>query len=436
MSIRLRLAAVFTVAAALLFTIGAWLFDSQLSSGMIANTDAQLKTALASTGAYIGANLQGGSGEKANASPIPGEFLIQLIDSSGKVRGASADAGTTPLVPAALLDKARRRTVAFTSVSEGETTRTLAAPYPRHPGWVAVANVSLESYVRARSDLFRELVIAGIVFLAIAGFGSYVLARAALSPVERLRRQVAAISERDEEATVEVPRTKDEIAALAETMNAILLKLRSALVRQRNFVADASHELRTPFAVLRGELELAGRPGRSREELTEAIASASEEAERLNRLTEDLLTLARSDDNQLAVRSTPTDVLELLERSAAHARGRAAASGVDISVEVTPGLVADVDPDRVRQAFDNLIDNALRFAPRDTAIVLRARATRLSGGVTIEVEDEGPGFPPEFLPHAFERFRRPDSGRTRSDGGAGLGLAIVSAVVRAHGGQR
>jgi two-component system, OmpR family, sensor kinase len=100
---------------------------------------------------------------------------------------------------------------------------------------------------------------------------------------------------------------------------------------------------------------------------------------------------------------------------------------------VPAGLVADLDPDRIREAVDNLVDNALRFAPEGTSIVLAARAA--GGDLVLEVSDEGPGFPAEFLPQAFERFRRPDSGRARSDGGAGLGLAIVSAIAHAHGGR-
>jgi hypothetical protein len=215
-------------------------------------------------------------------------------------------------------------------------------------------------------------------------------------------------------------------------MNSLLARLHSALARQRSFVADASHELRTPFAVLQGELELAAKPGRSREELAGAVAAAADEAARLSRITDDLLLLARSDEDQLSARTEPTDLAVLLSRSAEQARQRSAEAGVTCVVSVPPGLVAVLDPGRIRQAVDNLVDNALRFAPAGTQIEISARAR--GADLSIAVTDAGPGFPADYLPYAFGRFRRADSGRARADGGAGLGLAIVQAIARAHGG--
>jgi signal transduction histidine kinase len=233
--------------------------------------------------------------------------------------------------------------------------------------------------------------------------------------------------------TVRVPRTRDEVAALAGTMNDLLLRLRRALARQRAFVADASHELRTPFAVLQGELELAGRPGRTKAELSAAVASAAEEAGRLTRITDDLLLLARGDEDKLSLRPERTDIAALLAASAERSGTRARAAGTSFRVDAAAGLTAVVDAGRVRQAVDNLLDNALRFAPPGTQVALSAEV--MGGSLVIEVGDSGPGFPPEFLPHALERFRRPDHDRARSAGGAGLGLAIVQAIALAHGGR-
>ena len=358
---------------------------------------------------------------------------MQVIDASGKVRGATADTGNASLLSPNELSQARHGRILVTNTSEGEPERVMAAPLKGHPGWVAVASVSLEALNGALSHVTRELVVAGVILVVVAWLGAYALARAALSPVERMRREVAALSEREGAPGVRVPPTRDEVAALATTMNELLTRLRRALARQRTLVADASHELRTPLAVLRGELELGGRPGRTQEELAATVARAGEESARLARLTEQLLFLARSDEDRVTPHREPTDVTEMLNRSAARAAARADAPGVSCEVRAPADLTARVDPQRMGEIIDNLVDNAVRFARPGTPIVLSAQA--VGPDLTIEVADSGPGFPTEFLPHAFERFARPDSSRARSDGGAGLGLAIVRAIAQAHGGS-
>ena len=431
MPIRLRLALAFAVVTAVVFALGSWLFISTLSSAQLRTIDSQLAAQLTQAARYVPTGQPNTS--PAAVSPALGEYVVQVIDRSNRVRGASSDAGTTPLLTATELAQARYGRITVTRMLDEENERITAAPLAGHPGWAAVAGVSLEAFEATQGQAARELAIGGAVAVAVAGLGAYWLARMALSPVERLRRQVAALSERQEGAGVEIPRTRDEIAALAGTMNDLLTRLQRALARQRGFVADASHELRTPFAVLRGELELAGRPGRTREELAAAVHNAAEEAARLARITEDLLLLARSDEDRLTVRPEPSDIGSLLTRSAERVGSRLTAAGLTCRVDVPAGLRADVDPDRIRQAVDNLLDNASRFAPAGSVIVVTARA----GGdaLEIEVSDAGSGFPADFLPHAFERFGRPDGGRARSDGGAGLGLAIVQAIAAAHGGS-
>ena len=436
MPIRLRLAVAFAIAAAAVFALGGWVFISSLSAAQLGTIDSQLAIQLTQASRYLVA----GSGSRpANpaASAASGEYVIQVIDSAGRVRGASPDTGTVPLLTGGELRQARRGQISVTQEADEEDTRITAAPLPGHPGWVAVAAVSLEAFDATMSQAEREVAVAGGFFVVVASLGAYWLARAALSPVERLRRQVAVLSARGERSPgqgsgIEVPATRDEIAALAGTMNELLSRLQRALARQRAFVADASHELRTPLAVLIGELELAGQPGRSREELAAAVHSAATEAGRLARITSNLLLLARSDDDQLSLRLEQAELQPLLVRSAERAGPRLAAAGLTCRLDAPAGLRARIDPDRVREAVDNLLDNALRFAPCGSVIVLAARAS--GPDLDIEVRDGGPGFPPGFLPHAFERFRRPDTGRSRDHGGAGLGLAIVQAIAAAHGG--
>ena len=372
MPIRLRLAVAFALAAAALFALGGWLFASGLSSAQLTTLDSQLTAQLAQAGRYLPA----GSTGSGSAGLPAGDYLIQVLDAGGRVRGASGDAGTTPLLTRDQLSRARRGRISVTRTVDEESARVAAAPLGGRPGWVAVAAESLETYESTQSEVARELAVGGIVFTAVAGLGAYGLARAALSPVERLRRQVAAVSERGAGTApaVEVPATRDEVAALAGTMNDLLGRLQRALARQRAFVADASHELRNPLAVLQGELELAARPGRGQAELAAAVRSAGAEAERLARLTDDLLLLARSDEERFGLRLERTDIGALLGRSAELAGSRLAAAGVTGRVDVPPGTYADVDPDRIRRAVDNLVGNALRFAPRGSVIVLAARA--------------------------------------------------------------
>ena len=433
MSIRLRVALVFALALAVAFALGSWLFVSQLSAAMLRSTDATLSARLSQAGRYAEDDGNPRPPVRARGAPAPGEYIFQVVSPSGQVIHASLDAGNVPLLSAAQLQRARQGGLTLTRTLFGEPTRVTAAPLAEGHGAVAIAAVTLESSETTLHQIIVALIVGGAVFVLVAGFGAYWLARAALAPVERLRREVAALSERDTVSTVRVPGTHDEIAALAGTMNDLLVRLHGALARQRAFVADASHELRTPFAVLRGELELAERPGRSKEELSAAVASAAAEAERLTRITDDLLLLARGDEATLSISPARTDVALLLAQSAEHAGARAAAADVTCRVNVPAGLTAEVDSGRIRQAVDNLIDNALRFAPRGTQVDLCAAMAGQE--LVIEVRDRGPGFPPSFLPHAFERFARPDLGRARDAGGAGLGLSIVQAIAHAHGGR-
>ena len=433
MSIRLRVALVFALALAVAFALGGWLFVNQLSAAMLKSTDTALAARLSQVGRYTEDDENPRTPAVAHGRPAPGEYITQVVDSSGRVIRASPDAGNVPLLSAAQLEQARNGGLTLTQSRYGEPARIKATPLAEGHGSVAIAGISLEPSEATLRQIIGALIIGGAVLVIAGGIGAYWLARAALAPVERLRRQVASLSERDTGSAVQVPGTHDEIAALAGTMNDLLARLHGALARQRAFVSDASHELRTPFAVLRGELELAERPGRSKEELSAAVASAAAEAERLTRITDDLLLLARGDEATLSISPAHTDVALLLAQSAEHAAARADAAGATCRVSVPAGLIAVVDSGRIRQAVDNLIDNALRFAPRGTEVDLCAAMAGQE--LVIEVRDRGPGFPPSFLPHAFERFARPDLGRARDAGGAGLGLSIVQAIAQAHGGR-
>jgi len=226
-----------------------------------------------------------------------------------------------------------------------------------------------------------------------------------------------------------VPRARDELSSLALTLNDMLGRLEAAVEHERRFVADASHELRTPLALLRAELELALRRPRSRDELEAALRSAAEETERLTRLAEDLLLIARSDQGPLPLRLEGLEAGAVLEHVRTRFAARAEALGRTLIVEQSDSLLLDGDPIRLEQALGNLIDNALVHGRGAVRMAARSR----EGEVELHVIDEGSGFPPEFLAHAFDRFSRADG--ARSSPGTGLGLAIVALIAGAHGGD-
>ncbi|HEX6022318.1 MAG TPA: HAMP domain-containing sensor histidine kinase, partial [Solirubrobacter sp.] len=239
----------------------------------------------------------------------------------------------------------------------------------------------------------------------------------------------AAITAAQTSERLPVPPSDDEIGRLGRTLNEMLARLEVAFKRERAFVSDASHELRTPLAILRTELELALRGEHSREELEAALESAAEEVERLTQLAEDLLVIARSDQGRLPVRPQRLQAGTLLARVAGRFQTRAKAEGRPLAADPSPGVELTGDPARLEQALANLVDNALTYGDGTVALTARTADTH----VELHVTDEGPGFPPDFLPRAFERFTRADE--ARSGGGSGLGLAIAEAVAAAHGGS-
>ncbi|WP_051877084.1 sensor histidine kinase [Streptomyces natalensis] len=280
----------------------------------------------------------------------------------------------------------------------------------------------------ALDDLLRELLTALPIVFVLATLGAYLLAAAALRPVERMRTQAAAVTEDTPDDRLDVPPSRDEIARLAATLNDMLTRLQTALDHERLFVADASHELRTPLSLLRTEIELALRRPRDAAELHAALVSAHEETERLVQLAEDLLLLARTDRRETSPAGvTVPDLARLLQRVAARLRN--GDPGKAVTIGCPAGLTAAVPHDRLERAVTNLIHNAQQHGRGPVEATARPDGDQ----VRIEVRDHGPGFPPAFLPHAFDRFTQAD--RSRATSGTGLGLAITAATARAAGGE-
>jgi len=372
------------------------------------------------------------SGELGESTLIEAdEAFAQILAPSGEVLDASPALEAEPMVA---LDELRAlpafvETTVATS-EEPVLARILAVA--GDGGGVLLVGASVEDQDDALGRLAALMVLGGTTAVLLVVGVIWVVVGAALRPVEAMRAEAAAISASEPGRRLPVPETEDEIARLGRTLNAMLERLEESIERERRFVDDASHELRTPLANLKAELDLALRGSRSAEELESALRSASEETDRMARLADDLLVLARADRGRLPVRRRPVDVGELVRRAVEPFGARAAERGVDLEVEVPEDLRADLDELRIVQALGNLVDNALRATPRGGRVV--AAAEPENGGLRLVVRDTGAGFPPAFLPSAFEAFARPERSRARSDGGAGLGLAIVRAVAEAHGG--
>jgi len=226
-----------------------------------------------------------------------------------------------------------------------------------------------------------------------------------------------------------VPHTRDEVERLGNTLNEMLERLEAALAREREFVADAGHELRTPLSLLRSELELALRHAETTEELREAVARSSDEVDRLAQLADHLLLIARTDRGKMPLRLEPLDADELLSTIASRFEWRAEEAERPIRIEPADGVLVHGDRIRLEQALGNLVDNALRHGSG----AVNLSVAQKNGLVELHVTDEGGGFPQEFLDQAFERFARHDHARSR--GGAGLGLSIVRVIAEAHGGS-
>jgi two-component system OmpR family sensor kinase len=314
------------------------------------------------------------------------------------------------------------------TIEELVPVRVLAGPVDQ--GGVLMVGVDVEDQREAVLRLTTLVAVGGPVLLLALSVLGWILAGAALRPVEELRSEAAAISASEPARRLPVPETGDELQRLAETLNGMLDQLHEALDRERRFVDEASHELRTPLGVLMAEVDLALKEPRSREELEAALRSIAQETERLRRLTQDLLVLARSDRGRLPVHRVEVDVSGIVERVAAEFRDRARSAGVSLRVAGS-NVHARVDGDRVRQAVENLVDNALRHAGPGGSVEIRADLD--GNGLHVVVSDSGAGFPRDLLDRVFEPFARADD--DREPDGAGLGLAIVQAVAEAHGGS-
>ena len=426
LSLRLRLTLVFAAVMAVLLVTVAIFLHIRLGAELDEQLEHRLRVSVATLQSVVG----DGSAEIPDGA-LAEEEVVQVIDGDGRVVAATATVGGRPLLDEQDLVVARSGglLVERSGVLDDDPVLLLAESIEPGGRAVVVVGASLESRDDAVNGLLTQLLIGIPAALLLASLAGYALAGAALRPVEKMRERAETISAEDPGARLPLPRAQDELHRLGLTLNEMLARLEDGLERERRFVADASHELRTPLASLRTELDLALRRPRASTELEAALRSASEEADRLARLADDLLVLARADAGKLGLGASQLAADELLGSVAERFAEAAAAAGADVVVAGSDGIVLSGDRLRLEQALGNVVDNALRYG--GGAVELTAR--QQNGDVVLGVRDHGSGFPPEFVPHALERFTRADEARAGSS--AGLGLAIVDAVAKAHGGR-
>lgn len=360
--------------------------------------------------------------------PTRGDNFVQILDRSGQVLGASAGYAGPALLS---VSEVRASLHAARLIQRGNRRRLYALPLSQGQR-IVVAGVSLSERDAALDKLDDSLFIGVPPALILASLAAYLLAAAALRPVEQMRSRAATISTDEISTRLPLPESQDEIRRLGDTLNAMLDRLEDGLVRERLFVANASHELRMPLAVLKAELEVSLREQRGEDHLRTAMGSAVEETDRIIKLAEDLLLLARAQQGTLPIDPQDLPVAELLadlEAKFSPVVSRAGRPFVTESWAVAPEVAVRLDPDRLQQAMANLVDNALRYGAGQVTL----SALTVDGAVELHLSDRGAGFGDEFILRAFDRFSRSDPARGR--GGVGLGLAIVRTIAEAHGGE-
>jgi two-component system, OmpR family, sensor kinase len=431
--IRVRVAGAFALAMAVVLAGTSWFVYSSLSSHLTLALNHDLRLRADDLSALV-REPQSSLAETSNPRFIEfGEAYAQLLTPGGRVLDATRPLGGSSILTRDELRRANRAPIFVNRARVpglDEPSRLLASPIERdRRALVLVVGTTSQDRAETLSSLRDKLLIAVPVALLLATIAGYLLAGLSLRPVEAMRRRATVITAETPGERLPVPATGDEVERLGETLNSMLERLEAALERERDFVADAGHELRTPLAVLRTELELALRHGTTVEDLREAVRSSSEEAERLAQLAEDLLLIAQTDKGKLALRREQLEIGSLLASVATRFEWRAAEAGREIVNSAPSDTVVEGDRVRLEQALGNLVDNALRHA---SGTVRLDALPGTYGTLELHVRDEGPGFPATFLPHAFERFARPSA--DRAGYGTGLGLSIVQTIASAHGG--
>ena len=426
-TLRLRLTLWYVAVLALSTGIIAVLFYVGLETALMDQLDSGIReTAVTEAKTSVGDFLPAG-GEPA-PEDAASESMIRVLAAGGDILGG---AGAFRRPDAAEAPGAGFATVAAPGAGAAWRVYSQAVTLPTgEPAWLQTGR-SLAATEAALARLRRALLLGLPLMLVLAAAGGLFLAGRALAPIDHMATAAERITGSDLSGRMG-PQGSAELGRLAAAFDRMLERLEQAFQRERRFVSDVSHELRTPLTALRGRIEVTLTRPRSRPEYEDTLRSLETEVERLTRLSEDLLLLARFDRGALAPRRERVDLSELLTAVADQVRPLAAVRDQRLEEQVEPGLILTADPDQLIRLFFNLLDNAVKFTGDGGRIGIAGR--RDGAAVTVAVSDTGAGIAPEHVDKVFDRFYRAEESRARATGGHGLGLAIAGEIARAHGG--
>lgn len=368
--------------------------------------------------------------DPANAFLQERLFFIRAIDQrQGNILEASADYD----VVISPLARAASPVYETLALPDGTTLmRVYTLPLEEYPLALQVG-VSLDEVSATQTQLMRMIAVALLLTL-ILGIGSGLfLAGRALITIQAITRTAQQISERDLTRRFTLNLFDDELGQLARTFNTMLDRIESAFQRQQRFTADAAHELRTPLSIMQIGIDVVLAQERSPAQYRAALEIIHEEVQRLTSLTVGLLTLARADSHTLTLNPSPIDLSLLVNTVLDQVATVAEQKNINLQRHITPQIWLDADEDRIIQLVLNLVENAVKYTPERGTVTVTLAQTATSARFI--VSDTGPGIPPQYLPHIFDRFYRLDGARSRSEGGFGLGLAIAQQIVQLHGGE-
>lgn len=358
-------------------------------------------------------------------------FAMRLISAQGEVWDSYNDA-----LNVVFWGEVRPGYTTQTGTETGEQWRVYSQPVLDSEeniiGWVQAAQ-SLRAADDAADNLRDQLFLGIPVLSLFAGFGGYFLANRALRPIQQITNAAQEITAQDLSSRLAYQGAMDEVGLLARTFDEMLERLQASFERERRFTEDAAHELRTPLTVLKGQLEVTSNRRRSPAEYEKKLQELSAQVERLIRLSNGLLFLARSDQHQLSFVPANTNLRELLEVLIEQFQPLARQKKLRTKIDVPEALDVYGDSDHLIRLFLNLLENALKYAPVSGAITVTG--LKKPTATQILIHNTGPGISEAHLQHLFERFYRVDADRSSQTGGSGLGLAIAREIVRLHGGE-